>query len=103
MATQTEQRLNNVDIEAVGALAAAVQEDPDKGQTEWQATVEWKGAFRSEASIRDFDPIPSDEPAGLGGSDTAPNPVDQVLGALGNCLAMGPKTVARTASVALTR
>lgn len=37
----------------------------------------------------DFDPIPSDEPAGLGGSDTAPNPVEQVLGALGKCLAVG--------------
>ncbi|MCY4371704.1 MAG: OsmC family protein [bacterium] len=89
MTTQTEQKLNDVDIGAVGALVTAVAEDPDKGQTEWQATVNWTGAFRSEASIRDFDPIPSDEPAGLGGTDTAPNPVEQVLAALGNCLAVG--------------
>lgn len=47
----------------------------------------------------DFDPIPSDEPAGLGGSDTAPNPVEQVLGALGNCLAVGYAANATAAGV----
>ncbi len=99
MTTQTEVRLNEVDIEAVGALVSAVAEDPEKGQTDWSATVTWKGAFRSEVSIRDFDPIPSDEPAGLGGTDTAPNPVEQVLGALGNCLAVGYAANATAAGV----
>ncbi|MCY4621854.1 MAG: OsmC family protein [bacterium] len=99
MTTKTEQRLNDVNLEAVGALVAAVADDPEQGQTEWQATVTWNGAFRSEVSIRDFDPIPSDEPAGLGGSDTAPNPVEQVLGALGNCLAVGYAANASAAGV----
>ena len=99
MTTQTQARLNDVDIEAVGALVSAVAEDPEKGQTDWSATVTWKGAFRSEVSIRDFDPIPSDEPAGLGGTDTAPNPVEQVLGALGNCLAVGYAANATAAGV----
>ena len=78
---------------------AAVAEDPEQGQTEWQATATWTGAFRSEVSIRDFDPIPSDEPAGLGGTDTAPNPAEQVLGALGNCLAVGYAANATAAGV----
>ena len=99
MTTKTEVKLNEVDIEAVGALVSAVAEDPGKGQTEWSATVNWTGAFRSEVSIRDFDPIPSDEPAGLGGTDTAPNPVEQVLGALGNCLAVGYAANATAAGV----
>ena len=99
MTTKTEQQLNDVNLEAVGALVAAVADDPEQGQTEWQATVTWTGAFRSEVSIRDFDPIPSDEPAGLGGSDTAPNPVEQVLGALGNCLAVGYAANASAAGV----
>lgn len=99
MTTQTQKKLNDVDVEAVGSLVAAVAADPDKGQTEWRATVAWKGAFQSEVSIRDFDPIPSDEPAGLGGADTAPNPVEQVLGALGNCLAVGYAANATAAGV----
>jgi len=99
MTTQTRETLNDVDLDAVGAPVAALAEDPDRGQTEWQATVTWTGAFRSEASIRDFDPIPSDEPDGLGGTDTAPNPVEQVLGALGNCLAVGYAANATAAGV----
>lgn len=99
MTTKTEPQLNDVDLQAVGALVSAVAEDPEQGQTEWQATVNWTGAFRSEVSIRDFDPIPSDEPAGLGGTDTAPNPAEQVLGALGNCLAVGYAANATAAGV----
>ena len=89
MTTQIDRTLNDVNLEAVGGLAAAIHEAPEKGQTVWEAEVTWKGAFRSEAKIRDFAPLPSDEPLGLGGTDTAPNPVEQLLGALGNCLAVG--------------
>lgn len=81
--------LNDVDIAAVAALASAVSADPAKAATRWKASVTWLGGFRTEAAVRDFEPLPSDEPLGLGGTDTAPNPVEQVLAALGNCLAVG--------------
>ena len=99
MTTATSAKLNDVDLESVGALISAVAEDPSRGQTEWKTTVTWKGGFRSEASTRDFDPVPSDEPAGLGGTDTAPNPVEQLLGALGNCLAVGYAANATAAGI----
>lgn len=92
MTTRTagiEPALNEVDLPSVGALIEAVSAEPGKAHTTWSASVEWNGGFRSQASIRDFDPIPSDEPPGLGGTDTAPNPVEQLLAALGNCLAVG--------------
>lgn len=81
--------LNDVDIEAVAGLIGAVAADPAKSATTWRAQVTWLGGFRSEAKVRSFAPIASDEPAGLGGTDSAPNPVEQVLAALGNCLAVG--------------
>lgn len=81
--------LNDVDIGSVAGLAQKIQESPDVADTKWAAQVEWKGGFRSDAKIRDFSPARSDEPAGLGGTDTGPNPVEQILGALGNCLAVG--------------
>ena len=89
MTTELTRPLNDVDLPKVGALVDTIQEDPAAAATVWTASVAWKGAFRSEASIRDFAPIPSDEPEGLGGTDTAPNPVEQLLAALGNCLAVG--------------
>jgi uncharacterized OsmC-like protein len=61
--------------------------------------VNWKGGFRSEATVRDFGPIPSDEPDALGGTDTGPNPVEQVLAALGNCLAVGYAANATAAGI----
>ena len=82
-------RLNDVDLATVAGLVGNIRTDPEHAKTTWQASVSWQGAFRSEARVREFDPIQSDEPAALGGTDTAPNPVEQVLAALGHCLAVG--------------
>ena len=46
-------------------------------------------------------PTASDEPAALGGTDTAANPVEQLLGALGNCLAVGYAANATAAGIAI--
>jgi len=102
MTIEATRPLNEVDLETVGGLAQAVADEPTNGATVWSASVEWKGAFRSEAHIRDFEPIASDEPAGLGGGDTAPNPVEQVLAALGNCLAVGYAANASAAGIELS-
>ncbi len=99
--SKTETARNGVDLETVGALAERIQADPAAAATVWQAEVTWQGAFRSEARIRDFAPLPSDEPAGLGGSDTAPNPVEQLLAAFGNCLAVGYAANASAAGITI--
>lgn len=82
-------RLNDVNIEAVGALAQAIQAEPAKGDTTWKASVKWDGGFRTTTKIREFASFATDEPEALGGTDAAPNPVEQLIGALGACLAIG--------------
>lgn len=99
--TVTTTPLNDVDIAAVAALASAVSADPAKAGTQWRASVTWRGGFRTEAAVRGFAPIVSDEPRALGGTDTAPNPVEQVLAALGNCLAVGYAANATARGIAL--
>ncbi|MFQ5613597.1 MAG: OsmC family protein [Anaerolineae bacterium] len=78
------------DIAQLQGLMGAVQGKPEAGQTVWKANTTWaKGSgFRSEAQIRDFS-VPMDEPDVLGGSNTAPNMVEMVLGAYGCCLTTG--------------
>lgn len=76
------------DQDQLQGLIAAIQEKPERGQTLWQAKTHWHGGFRSEAEIRGFT-IPMDEPSALGGSNTAPNMVEVVLGAYGCCLTTG--------------
>lgn len=101
MTTTTDGQLNEVDLNAVGALVEAIKQNPSNAQTTWSAEVRWTGAFRSEAAVRGFAPIASDEPAGLGGTDRAPNPVEQLLSSLGNCLAVGYAANASVAGITI--
>jgi uncharacterized OsmC-like protein len=101
MTTTTDGQLNQVDLGAVSALVNKIRQRPSAAQTTWCAEVRWTGAFRSEAVIRGFAPIASDEPRGIGGTDQAPNPVEQLLGALGNCLAVGYAANASAAGITI--
>ena len=101
MATTTDAQHNQVDPDAVSALVDKIKQRPSAARTTWSAEVRWTGAFRSEARIRSFAPITSDEPAGIGGTDSAPNPVEQLLGALGNCLAVGYAANASAAGITI--
>ena len=99
MSSGEETKLNDVNIESVASLAGKIMEEPEVADTKWNARVKWNGGFRSHATIREFEPIASDEPPELGGSNTGPNPVEQVLAALGNCLAVGYAANATAAGI----
>ena len=101
MTTPAGGHLNQVDLGAVGALVEKIRQRPSAAQTTWSAEVRWTGAFSSEAAVRRFAPIASDEPRGMGGSDSAPNPVEQLLAALGNCLAVGYALGASAAGITI--
>jgi uncharacterized OsmC-like protein len=101
MTDTVEKRLNDVSIDRVVSLAEKISNDPHVANTTWRAEVTWDGGFRSSAKVRDFGPSKSDEPEQLGGSDTGPNPVEQLLGALGNCLAVGYAANATAAGIAI--
>ena len=99
--TTTTTNPNDVNINAVASLAEKIQQEPKVAATQWSARVQWNGGFRSEAKIREFAPIISDEPSALGGTNTGPNPVEQVLAALGNCLAVGYAANATAAGITI--
>jgi uncharacterized OsmC-like protein len=94
-------RLNDVDLEAVGTLIESIRKDSAAASTTWAATVEWERGFASRVKVRDHEYLKSDEPPALGGEDTAPNPVEQLLGAFGNCLAVGYAANATAAGIEL--
>jgi uncharacterized OsmC-like protein len=101
MSVKSSTRLNDVDLGAVAGLVEAIQDRPEAANTTWSAEVSWTGGFRSEVQVREFAPVSSDEPVALGGTDSAPNPVEQLLGSLGNCLAVGYAANASVAGIAL--
>ena len=85
----TEVLPNGVNAIAVGAYARQLQDAAPPDGTVFAAGVHWRGGFRNEITVRDLPSTFADEPEVLGGTNTAANPVEQVLGALGACLAIG--------------
>ena len=78
-----------MNVDQLSGLVQQLQEDPGQGDTVWRAEVNWKDGFANQVHTRDLAPVQFDEPTQLGGTDTAPNPVEQLIGSLGSCLAIG--------------
>ena len=85
----TNTLVQGVDTAALGSFVEHTQAKTDYAGTAFSANVVWRGGFRNEIQVRDLDPQYADEPAVLGGTDTASNPVEQILGAFGACLSIG--------------
>lgn len=80
---------NGVNAGAVIDFARQLGSDAPPDGTPFRAEVRWRGGFRNEIVVRDLPSTFADEPEILGGTDSAANPVEQILGALGSCLAIG--------------
>ena len=63
---------------------AAMRADPAKALATFSTSSRLTQGFRSEISIRQHQ-VAADEPPALGGADSAPNPVELILAALGSC------------------
>src|SRR3954452_957665 len=83
MAVQT--RLNGLDLGGLQTIVAGWQSDPAKRQTVWRTRVEWQDGFSNTFQSRSHAPVLVDEPTSLGGTDSAANPAEAVLCALGTC------------------
>ncbi len=80
--------VNGLDVGYLKNIVEAVKSNPELGKTLWRASAKWKGGFKEEVKIREFT-VRMDEPKDLGGTNTAPNMVEMVLGAFGACLIVG--------------
>jgi len=62
-----------------------IKENPATSNVVFRAETKWEEDVRCSVNIRDFPAFTIDEPPELGGQDSASNPVELVLGALGAC------------------
>lgn len=84
------------------SLIADIKTDTDKATANFEATSVLKNDLRVEVSSRHFE-FAFDEPHDLGGSDSAPNPVEYLLAALGACQAITYKAVASLKGIQLDK
>ena len=80
--------LTPIDNDGLNGLIEKGKANPKEIKTLACKTIA-AGRFRHENYIRNLEPYIVDEPPGLLGDDTAPNPSEAVLAALGSCIAVG--------------
>ena len=103
MATLTScTRLDPIDKAGLEALKKAGIANPDVIKTLKCRTVA-AGKFRHENYIRNLPAYLVDEPPVLLGDDTAPNPSEAVLAALGSCVAVGIHANAIDKDIVITK
>lgn len=77
-----------LDLEAFGATRTAVEADSDAGRGAFQSSTTWEDGARARTVARSFT-IETDEPAPLGGTDKAVDPMELLLASVGTCLTIG--------------
>lgn len=70
--------------QAFDGAQAAFTAEPGQALATFSVRSQLGDGVNSEVSVRQFT-VGVDEPESLGGSDTAPNPVEYILAALGSC------------------
>lgn len=86
---QLNRPFNPIDAEALAALGTKARADNTAIRTAKCRTVAAGEKFRHLNYVRDLPAHIVDEPPGLLGDDTAPNPTEALLAALGTCVSVG--------------
>ncbi|WP_158814468.1 OsmC family protein [Methylocapsa sp. S129] len=80
---------------------SALKDAPDQANAWFEAQTRLGEGFNSTAAVRQFT-THVDEPTGLGGKDSAPNPVEYILVALGSCQEITYRLYADALKIPLT-
>lgn len=77
-----------LNLDTLEETKAAVAGDPATGQGSFTTTTRWEDGARARTTARSFT-LETDEPAPLGGTDGAIDPMELILAAVGTCLTIG--------------
>lgn len=99
MLDTVKNRVNGLDLNALGEVVEAIQQDPAQAKVSFDVTTRWTGQTRSETTVDGFTiagnrvarshTIVADEPCELLGSDGAPNPQELLMAAVNACMTVG--------------
>src|SRR4029453_13392182 len=97
--TKTGNRVNGLDLDALGAVVREIQHDHKKGMVAFRVSTAWRGQPRGpppaeayttggQEARRHFQ-MDVDEPHELLGQNSAPNPQEMLMAALNACIMVG--------------
>lgn len=77
-----------IDLGAFEEFVRKVQENPEAARFAFRTVTYWEGGAVTRTEARQFQ-IKADEPSDLGGTDSAPDPVELLLASVATCFAIG--------------
>ena len=99
MLDTVKNRVNGLDLEALGTVVEGIGQDAGKALVGFDVTTRWTGQTRSETTVDGFTmageritrthKIVADEPCQLLGADSAPNPQELLMAAFNACIMVG--------------
>ncbi|HXC74142.1 MAG TPA: OsmC family protein [Sphingomicrobium sp.] len=99
MLDTVKNRVNGLDLDALGEVVDAIKQDKGKAMVGFDVTTRWTGQTRSETIVDGFTmageritrshKIIADEPGELLGADSAPNPQELLMAAFNACITVG--------------
>lgn len=97
--TLTRNKVNGLDLEALGQMVDNVRADASKAIVAFRVRTRWTGQTRSESVVEGYElggetierrfKVVADEPAELLGQNSAPNPQELLMTALNACMMVG--------------
>ena len=79
---------SNLDLDTMLKTKEHVAANPDDGKGAFETVTEWRDGAVAVTRARSFT-VETDEPAPLGGTDSAIDPMELLLASLGTCLTIG--------------
>lgn len=93
----------SIDAAGLDQLSCKAKADPSTGKKTLKATTVCEEGFRNMTYVRDLPPMLVGEPPALLGDDSAPNPSETALAALGSCISVGMLANATHRGVTLSK
>ena len=93
--------MNQVNIQRFQQTVNAIENNHTLGKTPVRVRLHWTGGVKNQLDVQKFPAFYTDEPAPLGGTFAAPNPVDYLVSAAAACFATGFAWQAAQVGVAL--
>src|SRR4051794_29874060 len=97
--TVKSERVNGLDLKALGEVVEAIEKDAGQAKVAFNVTTRWAGQTRSETLVEGYTiggervtrthKIVADEPFELLGGDSAPNPQELLMAAFNACITVG--------------
>ena len=97
--TKTGNRVNGLDLEALGSVVREIERDAKKGMVAFRVSTAWRGQTKSRSTVESYTiggqevrrhfELDVDEPHELLGQNSAPNPQEMLMAAFNACITVG--------------